>query len=295
MVLVPALVLCVIALHGAPSVTPDRAPLSTTEMSAIVGGAGTAVTGIPFPQNFVISDFDLHKVKWNEPGNRCQYNCGTLGPSNVGFDSAALIAQPTGGMAPRLEIYADGKGRAFSTASYLTTISGYDLWNANLITKCKGGTNNNKLCHTNSFCTPGGGICSACDQAGNCNGDGMGADDLLPCRKICRGDSTDPEHINGKFCTSTFECGSGSCDPAIESGAQTCYLLGRCGSGTDPDCAADCVTSGAKADGAGGGPFHTAMIRILSGGGNELMRDETVFRMVQATGFPTGLCDGDPE
>lgn len=299
--LMTALALLVLGIQAAPSTTAERTLLSAAQMHAVVGGAGTSTTGIPFPQNFISSDFATHRVKWNEPGNRCQFNCSTLGPTNVGFDVGTLIAQISGGGTPKLEVYADGQGRASTLASYATTLAGFDIFTASLTTKCKGGSNNGQQCNTNAQCFPGGGICSACNQAGECNGDGMGADDLLPCAKICRGDTSDPLNINGKICTATFECGNGACVPAIETGAQTCYLLGRCGSGTGGGlCTQDCTTNGAKdnADGSNpyaAGPLHTAFIRILAGNGNELNRDETVFRMVGATSVGGNTCDGTDE
>lgn len=297
LLLIPAVALMMWGAQAPASSMAERIILSTPQMHAVVGGAGAATPGIPFPQNFVTSDFTNHKAKWNEPGNRCQHTCSTLGPTNVGFDIGSLIVQISGGATPRLEVYADGQGRAFTAGTFIGAVSGFDLFTATLTTKCKGGTNNGQQCNRNSQCTPGGGICSACNQDGVCNGDGVGPDDNLPCQKICKGATgTGSDLINGKFCTGNPDCGNGACVVAIETGAQTCYLLGRCGNGTTGGCTQDCDDNGASMTAVGTGPMHTAFVRVLNGSGGEITRDETVFRMVSANSAdPVGICDGLPE
>ena len=85
-----AVALCTAVARGSGS-PPQRAVLSDDAMQHIVGGIGTATINIPFPQSVVVSDLVQNDVKWNQPGNRCQFKCCTLGATNVGFNINTFI------------------------------------------------------------------------------------------------------------------------------------------------------------------------------------------------------------
>ena len=307
-----------LALAGhafAAAEAPLHARLTPHELRTIVGGLSAATIGIGFPENFVTADFATSDSKWNLNGNRCQFACNSgsepnRGPMNVGFNVAALIAIPTGSNVdgPFLEVYNNGQGRARTLASPVNVDAGvFTIYSASLRTRCEGGTNQNAQCNLDTDCP--GGRCAACDQTGTCNN---GVLSLAPCSTRCVGGSR-----NGKICECTSGCqldcpGSGAtCDAAIENGAQTCYLLGGCGSDTlANNCVQDCTQSGSIVAGNStapyaNGPIHSAFFRVtfFAPDNNdpdtfpqevEVNREENLYRVANFIPF-AGLCSGGAE
>lgn len=273
--------------------TPSRVILSDASMAGIRGGLGTASIGTPFPADFARSDLSSHAVKWHEPGNRCQYDCSSAGPSNVGFQVDSYIFVLNNMSVPVLELYSDGKGRAKTSANFVTTAGSYTAYSASLITKCVGGSNNGQFCTSDSFCT--GGRCAACNQNNVCSNP-PGA--LAPCQSICVGGSN-----AGAMCTVQTDCPGGDCLSSVEGNADTCYLLSRCGTGAGEACLHDCTTNGVADNADSGdpfkpGPFHSAMVRVMStpSGGSpfEVGREENIYRVEKANSQQTD-CDGPHE
>jgi len=276
--------------------TPQRAVLSQAEMADIVGGVGTASINISFPEDFAKSDLADHRVEWNQAGNRCQYSCAN-GPSNVGFQADAFIFSLGNTSAPVLELYADGKGRAKTTATFLAAAGGYNAYSAAISTRCVGGTRNGQFCTSDKFCSDAGGRCAACDHTNNCSDRPA----LGPCQNICEGGPTP-----GIMCNLSSECGvGGTCVQPWVGAADTCYLLARCANSEDTqaDCWQDCSNNGVDANADSGdvtkpGPFHSATVRVNvvpSGGGPfEIAREENVYKIEKANASQTD-CSGPHE
>lgn len=280
-------------VHTGAEGTPNRVALSQEAMQQIVGGLGTASIDIPFPENFAKSDLASHAAKWNQAGNRCQYDCSSVGPSNVGFQIGSYIFVANTMTTPVLELYSDGKGRAKTTANFVMSAGSYNAYYASLITKCIGGSQNGQFCTSDSFCT--GGRCAACDHNNVCSN---APSQLAPCTPVCVGGSN-----AGAICTAQSECPSGDCVSPIEGTADTCYLLSRCGSGSGDACIHDCTTNGVtdntdSTDAFKSGPFHSAMVRVTSippGGSNfEISREDDIYRVAKKNGAGTN-CSGPSE
>jgi hypothetical protein len=268
--------LAVVGMQLTPSESAQRTVLSENELGAIVGGIAASTISIGFPETFIKSDFAASDSKWNQAGNRCQFPCTSgsepnKGATNVGFNVFTAIALPDGIQSdgPFLEVYNNGQGRARTEANEVTVVDAgqFSIYTASLKTICVGGTAPaNTHCNLDTECPGTGARCATCDHNGVCNN---GPTSLAPCATRCVGGSR-----NGKICECitgcTLDCpGSGStCEAAIESGAQTCYLLGGCGEHfVSGSCIQDCTETGSVVDGVSGdiyeeGPMHSALFRV---------------------------------
>ena len=272
--------------------TPSRAVLSQEAMSAIVGGLGTASIGVAFPEEFAKGDLTTHTVKWNQPGNRCEFDCSSVGPSNVGFNTNAYIFVLNTLSTPKLELYSDGRGRARTTANFFISAGSYNAYTAGLITKCVGGSKAGQFCTADTFCT--GGRCSACDQNNACSDP---PSVLTPCTPVCSGGSND-----GAICAVSGDCPGGDCVSPIEGTADTCYLLSRCGKGSGDLCIHDCELNGVdddtnSTDPNKPGPLHSAMVRVTASNGTntfEISRQDNIYRVAKKNSGGTN-CEGPSE
>jgi hypothetical protein len=239
---------------------PEVARVPDAELARVVGGTGAAIVGVSMPEDIVNSPAFTPSgtVSWNKPGGRCQYSCVSgpnPGGSNQGFTAnAPAIIQVAGlGLAtPILEVSGDGKLKARTAANFVVNSGGYDVYSANLGTKCIGGPRAGIACNATWVCGGGGGngdcmvanqnnqtnTCTGTGQFTQCNADG-------PCGfTICAGGTN-----AGQVCNDSNDCpiaggGTAACVPnQLQGLAHTCYALANCGfNGT----CTDCTTNGAK-------------------------------------------------
>jgi hypothetical protein len=216
-------------------------------MQRIVGGIGAAIVNVTMPEDIVVSPAfaATPTIAWNKGGGRCQHDCASIGPANAGFaaNSPLMVQRNDLGLsAPTFVVSGDGKIRAKTTATYATTLMGFDIYSASLVTKCVGGPRNGQLCNSTWTCKDGVtflGDCLVTDQSNVSNTVSV-ADG--PC-----GFSTCASGTNaGRLCNTTADCpisggGTAACNAAtLVPPAHTCYAQSNCGfGGTCTDCTAN--------------------------------------------------------
>jgi len=282
-------------------------PVLALAASTLIGGrlayGAAASVSMAFPPDMATQDTATRTVKWNKSGNRCQYNCSSAGPADVGMAANAKAFVVAGASAPQIEILRDGRLVARTTAAgavkdTFSSDGTYDVYNISITNRCAttkvctGGPNDGNFCTSVADC-PGlltGCNFRFCSNDQECNrpaipGPGTVTDSCVLCDSAVCSDtaqaqlcpltcnSTDPTK-NGIECTSDAQCGTGG--TCVNTG---CRVLKSCATGSGANCTGftgvhDCSADGAPITGpsdpftifvqqVGTAPLHTATAQVV--------------------------------